>query len=426
MKYLKNSVKKTEAQALELTDSVATIIRRVRTEGDCAIVDMNTQFDNNPSTKFQVERAEIQAAYDSLTAQELADLQTAHSYIEAFAKAQKDCVKPLENFSNVAGSSLGHRVIPIRAALCYVPGGGYPLFSSALMLVTPAKVAGVNRVVACSPADKQTGRINPKTLVAMDLAGADEIYAMGGAHAVAAFSYGTEQIKPVDIIVGPGNRFVTEAKRQCFGQVGIDFVAGPSEVLMIADETANPGILAADILAQSEHDPNARGILLTTDEAVGLATIAAVEEQLSTLSTSNIAEIAWKNNGEVILVDTLEEAADLCNDCAPEHLELVTKDNDRLKDMVYNYGSLFLGQDTGEVFGDYASGTNHTLPTLRAARYTGGVWVGTFQKVCTHQQYNVDAMKTIAPLVARMARGEGLEGHARAADIRQEQMAPKL
>ncbi len=421
MKYMKQSTPKPAEQEFALTDQVAAIIRRVRKDGDRAILELNTQFDNNHSQTFQVGQAEITQAYSQLTQQELDDLDCAHQNIKAFAEAQKDCVKPLENFSVIPGSNLGHRVIPISSALCYVPGGGYPLFSTALMLVTPAKVAGVKRVVACSPADKNTGKINPKTLVAMDLAGADEIYAVGGAHAVAAFSYGTEQIKPVDIIVGPGNRYVTEAKRQCYGQVGIDFVAGPSEVLMIADETANPAILAADILAQSEHDPNARGILLTTDETLGNATIKAVEQQLSTLSTAKIAKIAWENNGEVILVKDLEEAADLCNDCAPEHLELVTKENDRLKKMVYNYGSLFLGQDTGEVFGDYASGTNHTLPTLRAARYTGGVWVGTFQKICTHQEYSPSAMAEIAPLVARMARGEGLEGHARAADVRMEQ-----
>ncbi len=418
MRYLKQEKPRTAQMQLELTQNVAQIISKVRLEGDKYITELNEKFDNNPSETFQVPKEEIAQAYTKLSEQEILDLKQAYENIKAFAKAQKGCMLELDGFKTIDGSNLGHRIIPMSSALCYVPGGGYPLFSTALMLVTPAKVAGVKRVVACSPADKTTGKINPKTLVAMDIAGADEIYTMGGAHAVAAFSYGTEQIKPVDIIVGPGNAFVTEAKRQCYGQVGIDFVAGPSEVLIIADETANPEILAADILAQSEHDKMAKGILITTDEKVGLDTISCVQKQLKTLSTNEIAQIAWDNGGEVIVVDSIDEAAEICNEYAPEHLELATKCNDELKNLVYNYGSLFIGQDTGEVFGDYASGTNHTLPTLRAARYTGGVWVGTFTKVCTHQTYNRSAMREIAPLVSRMAHGEGLQAHARAAEIR--------
>ncbi len=418
MRYLKEALAVTPAMERELQEGVAQIIARVRQEGDAAIVDYNTRFDNNPSTCFQVSREEIQAAYGLVDGQTLEDIRVAHGHIQSFAKAQMDCMKPLENFQVMEGGSLGHRIIPISSALCYVPGGGYPLFSTALMLVTPAKVAGVSRVVACSPADRTTGKINPKTLVAMDVAGADEIYAFGGAHAVAAFTYGTEQIKPVDIIVGPGNRYVTEAKRQCYGKVGIDFVAGPSEVLIIADETADAKIISADILAQSEHDPSARGILLTTDETLGKATISAVEAQLETLTTAGIATKAWENNGQILLVDSMEEAVEISNEIAPEHLELATKDNESLISGLLNYGSLFIGQNTGEVFGDYASGTNHTLPTLGAARYTGGVWVGTFTKVCTHQYYTPEAAKKIAPLVARMARQEGLEGHAQAADTR--------
>ncbi len=418
MEFIKKSTPRTLESQLELTKLVGEIIARVRREGDSAIVDLNSKFDNNPSTVFAVPRAEIQAAYGQLTEQELADIRCAHQNIQMFANAQKSCILPLENVETTAGARLGHRVLPVSSALCYVPGGGYPLFSTALMLVTPAKVAGVKRVAACSPTDKLTGKINPKTLVAMDVAGADEIYAMGGAHAIAAFSYGTQQVRPVDVIVGPGNQFVAEAKRQCYGQVGIDFVAGPSEVLMIADETANPEILAADILAQSEHDRLAKGILVTTSRKIATETISAVEKQLETLTTKAIAQVAWDDNGEVILVDSMDEAVAISEEYAPEHLEVITKNNDALLDGLTNYGSLFLGGDTGEVFGDYASGTNHTLPTVRAARYTGGVWVGTFLKVCTHQFYTPEARANIAPLVARMARGEGLEGHARAADVR--------
>ena len=288
------------------------------------------------------------------------------------------------------------------------------------MLVIPAKAAGVERVAACSPVMKGTDRINPKTLAAMDIAGADEIYAVGGAQAIAAFSYGTEEIRPVDMIVGPGNQYVTEAKRQCYGQVGIDFVAGPSEVLVIADGSGTPEIVAADLLAQSEHDPNAKGMLITTDEKFGQAVIQAVEKELSWLPTASIAEKSWETYGEVVLADSLEEALQIANDYAPEHLELNVQEPEALKEQLYNYGSLFMGENTAEVFGDYASGTNHTLPTLRAARYTGGVWVGTFLKTCTHQSMTQEAMRDLAPLVERMAQGEGLMGHAQAAKARRE------
>ena len=225
----------------------------------------------------------------------------------------------------------------------------------------------------------------------------------------------TGEILPVDMIVGPGNQYVTEAKRQCYGQVGIDFVAGPSEVLVIADGSGTPEIVAADLLAQSEHDPNAKGMLITTDESFGQAVIQAVERELEWLPTASIARKSWETYGEVVLAESLEEAVEIANSYAPEHLELNVKEPEILKEQLYNYGSLFIGENTAEVFGDYASGTNHTLPTLRAARYTGGVWVGTFLKTCTHQSMTPEAMKNLAPLVERMAQGEGLMGHAQAA-----------
>ena len=292
------------------------------------------------------------------------------------------------------------------------------MFSTALMLITPAKVAGVSRVCATAPVVHGTENIHYKTLVAMDLAGADEIYTVCGAQAIAAFAYGTETIRPVDMIVGPGNRFVAEAKRQCYGQIGIDFVAGPSEVLVIADEGARPDVIAADLLAQCEHDPNAKAILLTTSEALARRTIEAVEEELKTLETAGIAARSWQDYGEVIVLSDLSEAVKLCNETAPEHLEVNVKDPDAILDQLVNYGSLFLGGNTAEVFGDYASGTNHTLPTVKAARYTGGVWAGTFLKVCTFQWMTAEASQRIAPLVSRMARGEGLMGHAKAAEKR--------
>ena len=420
MKLLKEARVRTEEDKKKLTQTVGDMIDDVKKRKDEALKEYSQRFDGSKRTSFLVTKEEIREAYDQLTEQEIQDLKKAAEHIRAFARAQRETIKPLENFSPAPGIFLGHRIIPVKSCCCYVPGGNYPLYSTALMLVIPAKAAGVERVAACSPVMKGTDRINPKTLAAMDIAGADEIYAVGGAQAIAAFSYGTEEIRPVDMIVGPGNQYVTEAKRQCYGQVGIDFVAGPSEVLVIADGSGTPEIVAADLLAQSEHDPNAKGMLITTDEKFGQAVIQAVEKELSWLPTASIAKKSWETYGEVVLADSLEEALQIANDYAPEHLELNVQEPEALKEQLYNYGSLFMGENTAEVFGDYASGTNHTLPTLRAARYTGGVWVGTFLKTCTHQSMTQEAMRDLAPLVERMAQGEGLMGHAQAAKVRRE------
>lgn len=418
MKILKESKKRTSADTRALRDTVSDIIDQVCTRGDEALKEYNLKFDQCSRDSLRVSPEEIRDAYSQLDSQELDDMKTALGNIRAFAQAQRETLSELEDFSPMPGIHLGHRILPVRSCCCYVPGGSYPLYSTALMLAAPARTAGVPRVTACSPVVKGTGRIHPKTLAAMDLAGVDEIYAVGGAQAIAAFSYGTEQIAPVDLIVGPGNRYVTEAKRQCYGQVGIDFVAGPSEVLILADHTARADAAAADLLAQSEHDPNAKGILVTTDEALGLAVIDAVEKQLETLETASIARQSWNAYGEVLLAASVQEAVDLANELAPEHLELTMEHPDEILPYLYNYGSLFMGGHTAEVFGDYASGTNHTLPTLGAARYTGGVWVGTFLKTCTHQSMTPEASQNLAPLVSRMAKGEGLAGHAQAALIR--------
>lgn len=420
MKVLKEARVRTEEDKKKLTQTVGDMIDDVKKRKDEVLKEYSQRFDGSKRSSFLVTKEEIREAYDQLTEQEIQDLKKAAEHIRAFARAQRETIKPLENFSPAPGIFLGHRIIPVKSCCCYVPGGNYPLYSTALMLVIPAKAAGVERVAACSPVMKGTDRINPKTLAAMDIAGADEIYAVGGAQAIAAFSYGTEEIRPVDMIVGPGNQYVTEAKRQCYGQVGIDFVAGPSEVLVIADGSGTPEIVAADLLAQSEHDPNAKGMLITTDEKFGQAVIQAVEKELSWLPTASIAQKSWETYGEVVLADSLEEALQIANDYAPEHLELNVQEPEALKEQLYNYGSLFMGENTAEVFGDYASGTNHTLPTLRAARYTGGVWVGTFLKTCTHQSMTQEAMRELAPLVERMAQGEGLMGHAQAAKVRRE------
>ena len=314
MEYLKRSIPRTAQELRSVSEQVAAIIQNVREKGDRAILEYNTQFDKNTREQFRVTPEEIQAAYAQLTEQEIADLKEAASNIRTFAEAQLQCMKPLDNFSVIPGSSLGHRVIPVSSCGCYVPGGSYPLFSTALMLIIPAKVAGVKRVAACSPAVKGTGYINAKTLVAMDIAGADEIYVTGGAHGIAAYAYGTDQIKPVDVIVGPGNQYVAEAKRQCYGQVGIDFFAGPSEVLVLADESADPEVLAADLLAQSEHDKMAKGILVTTSRELGEAVIKAVEQELQFLDTEEIARVSWDNHGEVILVNDMHEIVDMATD----------------------------------------------------------------------------------------------------------------
>ena len=419
MEYLKQAAPRPAGEEEARRERVAGIIREVRSRGDEALMEYGAQFDGSTRTALRVSREEIDRARARLTGQEREDLERAAGHIRAFALAQKSCLTGLDGFSNVEGAVLGHRVIPVSSCGCYVPGGSYPLFSTALMLIVPAKAAGVERVAACAPAARGTDAIHYKTLAAMDIAGADEIYAVGGAQAIAALTYGTEQIAPVDIIVGPGNQYVAEAKRQCCGRVGIDFVAGPSEVMAIADDSADPRILAADMLAQSEHDPMAKGILITTSRSLGEAVLQAAQEQLSALSTADIARASWDTFGEVILADSLDEAADLAHQIAPEHLEVILQDESILPRLV-NFGSLFIGQETGEVFGDYASGTNHTLPTVRAARYTGGVWVGTFLKVCTWQRCQSAAMREIAPLAARMAHGEGLEAHARAAELRLE------
>lgn len=417
MEYLKKAVARDETE--ECGRSVAEIIHNVRRSGDRALLEYNTRYDGNDRTELRVTREEIDSAYAQMTERELSDLRQAAQNIRAFAQAQRDCFKGLDSVSPVENSVLGHRIIPVSSCGCYVPGGSYPLFSTALMLIIPAKVAGVGRVAVCSPAVKGTRSIHYKTLVAMDLAGADEIYAVGGAQSIAALAYGTDQIQAVDMIVGPGNQYVAEAKRQCYGQVGIDFFAGPSEVLALADGSANPEVLAADMLAQSEHDRMAKGIVVTTSRALGMAVMEAVQRQLSTLETAGIAASSWNTYGEVILADSMDEAVEIANRYAPEHLEVIVEDESILPQLV-NFGSMFIGQETGEVFGDYASGTNHTLPTVRAARYTGGVWVGTFLKVCTFQRFQRGAMQEIAPLVSRMARGEGLIAHARAAELRME------
>ena len=418
MRYIKKGKERTKEDNRLLRRTVSDIIDNVQENGDRALKEYSEKFDGFVRPSLRVSEEEIAAALAKLTPEEKEDLEAALHNIRSFAEAQLGTIRDLPDFEPRPGIHLGHRVIPVQSCLCYVPGGRFPLYSTALMLITPAKAAGVKRVAACAPVVHGTGDIHYKTLAAMHLAGADEIYAVGGAQAIAAFSYGTETIRPVDVIVGPGNQYVAEAKRQCYGQVGIDFVAGPSEVLAVADSAADPAVLAADLLAQCEHDPNAKAILLVTDEELARRTIEEVEKELSWLPTAETARPSWETFGEVVVLDSMEEAIQTANDYAPEHLEINVQNPEELIGRLYNYGSLFIGGNTAEVFGDYASGTNHTLPTVKAARYTGGVYVGTFLKVCTHQSMTPEASRAIAPLVNRMALGEGLIGHAEAAKRR--------
>ncbi|MEW9080775.1 histidinol dehydrogenase [Terrisporobacter glycolicus] len=418
MEVLKKSQFKNVETEKTVKIQVREILNDIKFNKDIGVRKYNFQFDKNSRLNYRVTRDEIVKAYKQVDIKFIEDIKIAVKNIEEFAKAQKESFE--HNFEReiYPGVILGQKHIPIESALAYVPGGGYPLFSTALMLIIPAKIAGVKRVCACSPTMRNSKNINPKTLVAMDIAGADEIYAVGGVQAIGAFTYGTESIKPVDIIVGPGNKYVTEAKRQCYGNVGIDFVAGPSEVLIIADETANADYIAADVLAQCEHDYSARGVLITTDKKLGEVVSKKVDEILKDLPTRDIAVSSWRNNGEIIYVDTLDEAVKLSNKYAPEHLEISLKNENEIIDKLINYGSLFVGGLSAEVFGDYVSGTNHTLPTLRASRYTGGVWVGTFIKTCTTQRLSQKAVDLLAPVAHDLAVEEGLYAHANAAKVR--------
>lgn len=401
----------------QIREKVSDILLQIQKNGDKALFEFCRKFDNYQSKDLRISSKQIQDAYEHVDSEYIKALEAAAYRIKKFALYQKEAIKPLE-IELSAGITVGHRIIPVSSSASYVPGGRYPLPSSALMSIIPAKVAGVERVIACSPPDKLIGTIHPATVVAMDMAGADEIYCMGGAHAVGALAFGTESIAPADIIVGPGNQWVTEAKRQVSGSVGIDFIAGPSEVLIIADKTANPAFIAADLLAQSEHDPNAKGILISLDENLIQEVLEHLKTYLNDLPTQSVAKSSWENNGTIFFAENISEAVELSNEIAPEHLELQVSDVDLLIPKLYNYGSLFIGPWSAEVFGDYVSGTNHILPTMKAARYTGGVWVGTFLKIVSYQRISPSGAKDLAPIASELAELEGLFAHKLASDLR--------
>jgi sulfopropanediol 3-dehydrogenase len=394
---------------------VEDIIGEIESSGDKAVRNYSEKFDNWTPESFRLSKEDIAACYEELGEQVISDIRWAQTQVRNFAQIQRDSMKDVE-VETLPGVTLGHKHIPMESVGCYVPGGKYPLVASAHMSVVTAKVAGVKRVIACAP--PFDGRPSPAIVVAMDMAGADEIYCFGGVQAVAAMAIGTETIAPVDMIVGPGNAFVAEAKRQLFGRVGIDLFAGPTETLVIADDSVDGELCAADLLGQAEHGPTSPAVLLTNSEKLAKDTMQEVERQLKILSTGEVAGQAWRDHGEVIVCDTHEEMLQVANELAFEHVQVMTKNTDFYKDNMQNFGALFLGPETNVSYGDKCIGTNHTLPTKKAARYTGGLWVGKFIKTCTFQHITEEASVVVGNYCSRLCAVEGFAGHKEQADIR--------
>ncbi|ASQ78157.1 histidinol dehydrogenase [Enterobacter hormaechei] len=397
-----------DAQAdRSLTEKVSAIIERVKTEGDTALRAFSQQFDHVVPAQFEVSEQEIAEALEGMDAQTRRDSEFAINQVRRFAQAQLATMLPLE-VETLPGVHLGHRIIPVQTVGCYVPGGRYPILSAPVMSIVPATVAGCEQIIACLPPGA-----HPAMIAVCHLAGAHRIFKVGGAQAIAAMAWGTESIPSVDKIVGPGNAFVNEAKRQVFGRVGIDALAGPSEIFTIADDSADPRILAADMLAQAEHDIHTRVGLATTSRDIAERTLAEVERQLASLPTE-----AWRRQGEIVLCEDEAQLIAFADHMATEHLQVHTRDPHATAAKIRNYGSLFIGQNASVVFSDKCCGTNHTLPTMAAARYTGGLWVGAYVKICTHQWIDEQGIPAIAEPAIRQSRTEGMQGHRRAAEIR--------
>ncbi|MFB4415971.1 histidinol dehydrogenase [Enterobacter hormaechei subsp. steigerwaltii] len=402
-----------DAQAdRSLTEKVSAIIERVKTEGDTALRAFSQQFDHVVPAQFEVSEQEIAEALEGMDDQTRRDSEFAINQVRRFAQAQLATMLPLE-VETLPGVHLGHRIIPVQTVGCYVPGGRYPILSAPVMSIVPATVAGCEQIIACLPPGA-----HPAMIAVCHLAGAHRIFKVGGAQAIAAMAWGTESIPSVDKIVGPGNAFVNEAKRQVFGRVGIDALAGPSEIFTIADDSADPRILAADMLAQAEHDIHTRVGLATTSRDIAERTLAEVERQLATLPTAATAGEAWRRQGEIVLCEDEAQLIAFADHMATEHLQVHTRDPHATAAKIRNYGSLFIGQNASVVFSDKCCGTNHTLPTMAAARYTGGLWVGAYVKICTHQWIDEQGIPAIAEPAIRQSRTEGMQGHRRAAEIR--------
>lgn len=400
----------------QVRDTVETILADIEARGDAAIRDLAVKFDKMDRDSYRLTAAEIDACYSQLTKRDIADIEFAQTQVRNFAQHQRNSIHDIE-VETLPGVILGHKNLPMNAAGCYVPGGKYPLLASAHMSVITAKVAGVPRIITCAP--PFNGKPAHAIVAAQHMAGADEIYCLGGIQAIGAMAIGTGTIAPVDILVGPGNAFVAEAKRQLFGRVGIDLFAGPTETLVIADDSVDGEICATDLLGQAEHGPDSPAILLTTSENLARDTMAQIERLLRILPTAGIARRAWEDFGEVIVADSDEEMLSIANELAFEHVQVMTKDPDWFLANMRNYGALFLGPRTNVAFGDKAIGTNHTLPTKKAARYTGGLWVGKFLKTCTYQKVVTDeASALVGSYCSRLCALEGFAGHGEQANIR--------
>lgn len=401
----------------KVRDIVEAALGDIEKRGDEAVREMSIKFDGWDREDYRLSQSEIDAAVDSLSPQERKDIEFAQAQVKNFAQIQRASMTDVE-VETMPGVVLGHKNLPVNAAGCYVPGGKYPLLASAHMSVITAKVAGVPRVITCAPPFQ--GKPARAIVAAQALAGADAIYALGGIQAIGAMAIGTQTIDPVDILVGPGNAFVAEAKRQLFGRVGIDLFAGPTETLIIADEIGcDPEMAATDILGQVEHGPDSPGVLLTNSEAFARATMKEIERLLEILPTADHARKAWETFGEVIVAESYEEMVRIADDIASEHVQVMTRDPDYFLKNITNYGALFLGNRTNVSFGDKVIGTNHTLPTKKSARYTGGLWVGKFLKTCTYQRVTSDdASALIGEYCSRLCALEGFAGHGEQANIR--------
>jgi len=416
-KYLKTGLPSVESDAanVKVQETVAKIIADVRQRGDAAVRELSDRFDGWSPPDFQLSRNEIDSLVASVPRQTIEDIRFAQAQIRNFAEHQRAALKDIE-VETVPGVRLGHRNIPVSSAGCYTPGGRYPMVASAHMTIVTAKVAGVDRIIACTPPTK--GKPHAETIAAMAMAGADEIYVLGGVQAVAAMALGTATIAPVDMIVGAGNAFVAEAKRQLFGEVGIDLLAGPTEILIVADDSADVGLVAVDLLGQAEHGPTSPAALITTSESLALSLPSEIERRLAILPTADVASVAWRDFGQIILVSDLAEAVREADRLAYEHVEIMTRNPRYFLDHLRNYGSLFLGPETNVAYGDKVIGTNHTLPTKRAARYTGGLWVGKFLKTVTYQECTEEASVVIGDYCSRLCAIERFWGHKEQADIR--------
>jgi histidinol dehydrogenase/sulfopropanediol 3-dehydrogenase len=412
IKHLKAPRPDDGSDTSKIAATVKEVLDAVRTRGDDAVRHYSREFDKAELSSIEVTDTERAAALAALDPQTRADTEFAIERVRAFAEAQLKTILPLE-IEALPGLHLGHRVIPVQRVGAYVPGGRYPLLSAPVMTLVPAKVAGCEEVIACLPPGA-----HPAMIAGCHLSGADRIFRVGGAQAIAAMAFGTQTIPAVDKVVGPGNAYVNEAKRQVFGPVGIDQLAGPSEIFIVADETGDAEMIATDLLAQAEHDVRTRVGLITTSWALAEATLAEVERQLAGLSTAPVAGAAWAQFGEIAVCDDEEAMIAYSDHIAAEHLQVHTRDAHATAAKLRNYGSLFIGTLASVVYSDKCCGTNHTLPTMGAARYTGGLWVGSFVKICTHQWLDERGVAAVAPPAVRQSASEGLEGHRRAAAFR--------